>query len=115
MQISEIKAEIEEEEEYVADIMDRVPQGFAIAALPVVLINIKGLHLDDLLDSGAEVSVIIKKLMDQLGLTYTGESNVSMSGVTGSSKKFLGICENVPISIGRLTHYIPYWVINKLG
>ena len=103
-----MKAEIEEEEEYVTDMMDRVPQGFAITALSVASINIKGLYLDNLLDSGAEVSVIIKKLMDQLGLTYTGGSNVSMLGVTGSSKKFLRICENVPISIGRLTHHVPY-------
>ena len=108
MQISEMKAEIEEEEEHVTNIIDRVPQGFVITTLSVTLINIKGLHLDDLLDSDTEVSIIIKKLMDQLGLIYTGGSNISISGVTESLKKFLRICENVPISINRLTYHIPY-------
>ena len=114
VEVAQMRAEIEEEGEHAAEMMDRAPQGFAIAALPVAPISIKGVQVDALLDSGAEVSVITKRLMDQLCLTYTNGSKVSMSGVTGSSKKFLGVCEEVPITVGRLTHYVPCWVIDKL-
>ena len=44
--------------------MDRASQGFVITTLSIILVSIKGLYLNGLLDSGAEVFIIIKKLID---------------------------------------------------
>ena len=37
-----------------------------------------------------------------------------MSAATGKSKRFIGLCEDVPISVGKITHKVPVWVIDKL-
>jgi hypothetical protein len=40
--------------------------------------------------------------------------NINISAATGKSKKFISLCEDVPISIKKITHKVPVWMIDKL-
>ena len=62
----------------------------------------------------AEVSVISLDLAKKLGLPISHTFVVTMAGATGASKRFIGLCEDVPIDINRVVHKTAVWVIHRL-
>jgi len=113
-QISKMRAEVEDEEEHASDVLDKAAEPYYIAASPMVNVNIGQKRIAALLDSGAEVTVMTADLAWTLGLPISQSFNVNMSAATGKSKKFIGLCEDVPVTVGKITHRIPVWVIDKL-
>jgi hypothetical protein len=113
-QISKMGAEIENEEEHASEVLDKVAEPYYIAASPMANVNIGLRKIPALLDSGAEVTVMTADLAWSLGLPMSQSFNVNMSAATGKSKKFVGLCEDVPITVGKITHKVPVWVIDKL-
>lgn len=113
-QISKMGAEVEDEEERASEALDRAAEPYYIAASPMVNVNIGQKRIAALLDSGAEVTVMTADLAWTLGLPISQSFNVNMSAATGKSKKFIGLCEDVPVTVGKITHKIPVWVIDKL-
>ena len=113
-QISKLGAEIEDEEEHASEVLDKATEPYYIAASPMAHVNIGQKRISALLDSGAEVTVMTADLAWSLGLPISQSFNVNMSAATGKSKKFVGLCEDVAITVGKITHKVPVWVIDKL-
>jgi predicted aspartyl protease len=113
-QINKMRAEIEDEEEHASEALDKATEPYYIAASPMVNVNIGQKRVPALLDSGAEVTVMTADLAWSLGLPISQSFNVNMSAATGKSKKFIGLCEDVAITVGKITHKVPVWVIDKL-
>jgi hypothetical protein len=68
-----------------------------------------------MLDSGAEVSVMSSDLAHKLGLLISSNVDLGMLGVSDKRTKFLGICEDVSMSVGRVEHRVPIWVAERFG
>ena len=112
--ISKMKAEMEYQEEYASEVLDKIAAPLCIAASPMAVVNIGQRRIPALIDSGAEVTVMTSDLADDLGLPISEDFNVNMSAATGKSRKFIGLCEDVPIAVGKIVHKVPVWVIDKL-
>lgn len=85
------------------------------AASPKTLVNIAGKSVVALLDSGAEVTVMSRSLAQTLGLPISENVVMNMLAPEGRESKFTGICTNVSVSIGEITHQVPIWIVEKLG
>jgi hypothetical protein len=107
-------ADVEDEKEYASEILDKMTEPYYIAASPMANVNIRLKKIPALIDSGAEVTVMTADLAWSLGLPISQSFNVNMSAATGKSKKFIGLYENVPITVGKITYKVPVWVIDKL-
>ena len=113
-QISKMAAKIKEEAEHAYEVLEKAADPLYIAASPMAKVTIVNKEMTALVDSGAEVTVMTKDLAWSLGLPMTQSINVNMFPATGKSRRFIGLCEEVPISIGKITHKVPVWVIDKL-
>ena len=63
------------------------------------------------LDTGAEINIIIKKLMKEANLAMRKRPKLELVSHTGQSQLFLRFCEYVEIAIGRLKTKHPIFVI----
>jgi hypothetical protein len=114
VQISKMGANIEDEEEHASEVLEKATEPYYIAASPMANVIIGQTKIPALIDSGAEVTVMTADLAWSLGLPMSQNFQVNMSAATGRSKRFVGLCEDVPISVGKITHKVPVWVIDKL-
>ena len=64
-----------------------------------------------LLDIGAEINVITRKLMEEVNLAMKKESKVELILYTGHNWRFLGLCEDVEIAIRGLKTRHPIFVV----
>ena len=39
---------------------------------------------------------------------------MNILAATRKSKRFINLCEDMPISVSKITHKVPVWVIDKL-
>jgi hypothetical protein len=117
VQASSVSARIEVEDECPSDTQeydDSPPRLLYIAGSPTAKVQINGHEVTALLDTGAEVSVMSYELARKLQLPITHTFSVSMAGATGRARRFLGLCEDVPIDINKIVYKVPIWVIHRL-
>ena len=110
--VNKLEAAPAHEEDYYASPLD---SPFYIAAVPKVKASIAGKEVSVMLDSGAEVSVMSSNLAHRLGLPISSNVDLGMLGVSDKRTKFLGICEDVSVSVGRVEHRVPIWVAEQFG
>ena len=58
-----------------------------------------------MLDSGAEVNVITRKMADALNLLVWTDMILALRVITSDSRRFDGVCEDVEVDIGRVVNY----------
>lgn len=71
----------------------------------------KSAKVSALLDSGAEVSVMTKKVMNTAGLIMRQGPRLELVTHTGHHCPFIGVCEEVSINVGGLIIYTPVFVV----
>jgi hypothetical protein len=113
-QVSKVTAKIEAEAVRAYGNIERITEALYIAASPTATVHIDGHKVKALIDSGAEVSVMTMGLAEELRLPISHIFKINMSGATGKMKAFHGLCEDVPIEIGKIVHKVPVWVIDRL-
>jgi hypothetical protein len=113
-QLSNMSAKIEIEEDCTPEYVDPKSRLLYIAASPTARVQIDGEEVTALIDTGAEVSVMSSDLAEKLRLPISRTFSVTMAGATGMTKRFLGLCEDVPIDIGKIVYKVPVWVIHWL-
>jgi hypothetical protein len=114
IQLSNVSARIEVEEDLTPEYVDPKSRVLYIAASPKAKVQIAGEEVTALIDTGAEVCVMSSGLAEKLQLPISRTFSVTMAGATGKTKRFLGLCEDVPIDIGKIVYKVPIWVIHRL-
>jgi hypothetical protein len=85
---------------------------YYIASTPKIRANVAGADMTILLDSGAEVSLINSRVANKLKLPICPNVSLGMRGIQSPGARFVGICEDVPVSVGRVNYRVPLWVSN---
>ena len=91
------------------EVIDTEAKNYYLASTPKVPIRMdSGTRYTALLDTGAEINVMTEEMMIKEGLPMRPRPHLNLVGHTGHSKNFLGVCEDVAISIGGFTtrHHI---------
>ena len=70
-----------------------------------------GSKVTALLDTGAEINVMIKELMEDANLAMRRGPKLELVSHTGHSRPFLGLCEDVEVAIGGLKTRHPIFVV----
>lgn len=83
------------------------------SASPKAAIEVNGMKVPSLIDTGAEVNLIEEEMCRKLGIPYTAEVRLRVIGVDRSETVLIGICENVDISIGPATVTQTLLVVEK--
>ena len=63
---------------------------------------IKGYKHIIIIDSGAEVNIILRKYYNRVGLSFIPHNNIKVVNVHGNRKRIIGVCDNVDVSIGNI-------------
>ena len=61
-----------------------------------------GFKVIALLDTGTEINIMIRELMEEANLAMRKGPKLELVSYTGHSQLFLGLCENVEVVIGGL-------------
>ncbi|KAI4200204.1 MAG: hypothetical protein LQ350_004062 [Teloschistes chrysophthalmus] len=86
---------------------------FAVGC-PEVTAEVNGQTLlKGIVDSGSEINVIGARQARTAGLSWMEEPVMSMLGVTGGVRKFLGVCRAAPINIGGAVREVPVFVVEE--
>jgi hypothetical protein len=113
-QANSVDAQVEMNDDFADERSRQDSAPLYMAACPTAPVKINGQDVPALVDSGAEVSVMSSDLAKKLGLPISHTFIVTMSGATGANKRFIGLCEDVPIDINRVVHKAAIWVIHRL-
>ena len=70
-----------------------------------------GSKVTTLLDTGAEINVITKEVMEDAGLAMRRGPKLELVSHTGHSRPFLGLCEDLEVAIGGLKTRHPIFVV----
>ena len=70
-----------------------------------------GSKVTALLDTGAEINVMTREVMEDAGLAMQRGLKLELVSHTGHSRLFLGLCEDVEVSIGGLKTRYPIFVV----
>jgi aspartyl protease len=84
------------------------------AATLKIHVKIRGIYVNAMLDSGAEVNVMTRALADRAGLTVRTNLALALKTVSGERRKFDGACEEVDISIGGISNTQVIMVIDDI-
>ncbi len=68
-----------------------------------------------MLDSGTEVSVISSELAHRIGLPISTNVDLGMLRVSDKRRRFQGVCEDIPVIVGRVEHRVPIWITDNFG
>ena len=63
------------------------------------------------LDTGAEINVITREVMEDVGLAMRRGPKLELVSHTGHSRPFLGLCEDFEVAIGGLKTRHPIFII----
>ena len=107
-------AEIEEEEEHTYEVLKKVAEPFYIAASLIAKAIITKREVTALINNGVEVIIMIKDLAWSLRLPMTQSFNVNMLAMIRKLKRFISLCKDVLILVGKIIYKVPVWVIDKL-
>ena len=69
------------------------------------------LKLKALLDTGAEVNVMTRRVMEEAGLAMRKGPSLKLISHNGASTTFVGVCENVEVEVGSLVTTHPIFVV----
>ena len=72
-----------------------------------------GSKVTALLDTGAEINVMTREVMEDAGLAMRRGPKLELVSHTGHSRPFLGLCEDVEIAIGGLKTRHPIFVVEQ--
>ena len=70
-----------------------------------------GSKITALLDTGAEINVMTREIMEDAGLAMRQGPRLELVSHTGHSRPFLGLCEDVEVTIGGLKTRHPIFVV----
>src|SRR5438045_1152977 len=84
------------------------------AATPKVRVKVRSTYVDAMLDSGAEVNVMMRSLADRAGLTVRTNLMLALKTVSGDMRKFDRACEDIDVSIGGITNVQTIMVIEDI-
>ena len=70
-----------------------------------------GSKITALLDTGAEINVMTREVMEDAGLAMRQGPKLELVSHTGHSRPFLGLCEDVEVAIGGLKTRHPIFVV----
>lgn len=70
-----------------------------------------GSKITALLDTGAEINVMTREIMEDTGLAMRQGPKLELVSHTGHSRPFLGLCEDVEVAIGGLKTRHPIFVV----
>ena len=70
-----------------------------------------GSKVTALLDTGAEINVMTREVMEDAGLAMRRGPKLELVSHTGHSRPFLGLCEDVEVAIGGLKTRHPIFVV----
>ena len=71
------------------------------AKLPKLSCEIGNVSAIGLLDSGSQINLMTEEFWARTGLPINSTRKISMQGVSLSTERSLGVCENVPIPMGN--------------
>ncbi len=71
-----------------------------------------GSKVTDLLDTGAEINVMTREVMEDAGLAMRRGPKLELVSHTGHNRSFLGLCEDVEVVIGGLKTRHPIFVVD---
>ena len=63
------------------------------------------------MDTGAEINVMTRELMEDTNLTMRRGPKLELVSHTDNSRSFLGLCENVEVAIGGFKTKHPVFVV----
>ena len=75
-----------------------------MTAISTASVKINRQKVSALVDLGAEVFVMLLDLVKKLGLSISYTFVVTIAGITGVSKRFIGLYENIPININKVIY-----------
>jgi hypothetical protein len=75
------------------------------AKTPKLSIKVDGASTRAMLDTGAEVNVITRSAVEELGLPIRIDLLLALKAVSGDTRVFDGACEDVEIDIGGVVNY----------
>ena len=70
-----------------------------------------GSKVTALLDTGAEINVMTKKLMEDSNLAMRRGSKLELVSHTGHSRPFISLCKDVRVAVGRLKTRHPIFIV----
>ena len=70
-----------------------------------------GSKVTALLDTGAEINVMTREVMEDAGLAMRRGPKLELVSHTGHSRHFFGLCEDVEVAIGELKTRHPIFVV----
>src|SRR5204863_8103591 len=79
-----------------------------------IRVKIGDIVMDVMLNTGAEVNILMRALADKARLTICTNLSLALKTVSGEVRKFDGACKEVDVSIGGLTNVQMIMVINEI-
>ena len=83
------------------------------AQCPKMVIDLNGLAMPALLDSGAEVCLMSRKVADLAGIPFVPCDTISITDAGDNSTFICGVCEGASVSIGPVSVTVPFLVTEK--
>ncbi|MCJ1343493.1 hypothetical protein MMC31_001687 [Peltigera leucophlebia] len=91
---------------------DMEPRSWYSMGSPKAKVTLEdGSKITTLLDTSAEIHVIIRKIMEDTGLAMQRGPKLELVSHPGYSRPFLGLCEDVEVAIGGLKTRHPIFVV----
>src|SRR6266498_240426 len=88
-----------------------VKRSFSVAATPTIPVIVNGIiEYSVLINTGAELNIMIVDVADRAGLTIRTRVKVKMSSYSEYINRFLRIIENVLISVGLIVYRVNIFV-----
>lgn len=85
---------------------------FAVAC-PTVYVHIGDVKVRALLDSGAEINCITRRLAYEAMLPVRKGTAISLVAATGDKACFIGVCDDVEVSLGGAVVTTPIFVVDQ--
>ena len=90
----------------------RKPRSWYSMGSPKAKVRLEdGSKVTALLDTGAEINVMTREVMEDAGLAMRRGPKLELVSHTGHSRPFLGLCEDVEVAIGGLKTRHPIFVV----
>ena len=88
-----------------------VKRSFSVAATPTIPVIVNGIiEYSVLINTGAELNIMIVDVADRAGLTIKTRIKIKISSYSEYTSRFLGIIENILISVGSIVYRVNIFV-----
>ncbi len=89
----------------------KAPSWYFMGFLKSIIRLENGFKIIALLDTGAEINIMTRKVMENAGLAIRRSPKIELVSHTGYSRLFLGLCEDIEVAIRGLKIRYPIFVI----